>query len=295
MNLQDENEFMYFMCSHISYPLKNLKMHYVSQKLYKDMFDLIIYYYLDNEQITIDYDIHKYETTRKKAIYLEIFKLKEKNPNIYEKIIDKLKNLFRYFDLHDKYFDYYIQLYYGKFLFFTKKHIDYDKSCLKQIFFDTHIDEKKEVIYFLRCNIFLFLDYCFNTGKYDYISILIYDLYNIGFDIDLKMEEIEIKIIFNQMNTIFDGTKYNMIPYQCENSEIKRFIHDIFWLNSQLFLDKTFYDEKIKIYKIAKLKEIKQSKVFKLCKSTKQKKKVLNKFKDTPICPCCLHKYLKFD
>ena len=295
MNIKDENEFMYFMCSHISYPLKILKMTYVSQKLYKDMFDLIIYYYLDNEQITIDYDVHKYETTRKKAIYLEVFKLKDENPNIYEKIMDKLKNLFEYFDLHDKYFDYYIQLYYGKFLSYTKKYIDYDKSCLKQLFFDTHIDEKKEIIYFLRNNILLFFEYCFKTSKFDYISILIYDLYNIGFDIDLKMEQIEMNIIFNQMNTIFDGFKYNMIPYQCDNSEIKRFVHDIFRLNSQLFMDKTFYDEKIKIYQTAKLKEVKQSKDYKLCKSNKQRKKLLDKLKDTHICPCCVHKYIKFD
>jgi hypothetical protein len=295
MNLQNENEFMYFICSHISYPLKNLKMTYVSQKLYKDMFDLIIYYYLDNEQITIDYDVHKYETTRKKAIYLEVFKLKDKNPNIYQKIMDKLKNLFEYFDLHDKYFDYYIQLYYRKFSSYTRKYIDYDNSCLKQTFFDTHIDEKKEVIYFLRNNILLFLDYCFNTDKYDYISILIYDLYNIGFDIDLKMQPIEINKIYNQMNTIFYDLHFHMIFYQYENEQIKGFIHDLFWLNSQLFMDKTFYDEKIKIYQIAKLKELKQSKNYKLCKSNKQRKKLLDKLKDTHICPCCVHKYIKFD
>ena len=295
MELQSENEFMYHICTHISCPLKDLKMHYVSQKLYRDMFDEIIYRYLILEEVMINYHVHKYETTRKKAIHVELYKLKNKNKKIYKKIMNKLTGLFEYFDTHDKYFDYYIQLYFEKFLSYTKKYIDYDNSCLNELFLDIHIDEKTKIIYFLRNNIMLFIDYCFTIEKYDYISILIYDLYNIGFDIDLNTEQVRINQIFDQMKTIFDGTDLNTISYNCELNEIIEFIHNLFWLNSQLFMDKSFYDDKIKIYQIYKLKEIRESNEYKSCKSNKLKKRIIDKIKTTPICPCCLHKYLKIE
>jgi len=295
MELKNENEFMYFICTHISYPLKDLKMHYVSQKLYRNMFDVIIYHYFILENVIIDYHVHKYETTRKKAIHVELYRLKDKKPKIYHKIMNKLTDLFKYFDLHDKYFDYYIQLYYGDFLTYMQKYIDYDNSCLNELFLDTHKYEKIKIIYFLKNNIMLFIDYCFKTERYDYVSILIYDLYNIGFDIDLKTEKVEINIIFNQMNTIFNGTEFNTIPYNCESNEIIEFIHGIFWLNSKLFIDKYFYDDKIKEYHISKSKEIRQSNEYKSCKSNKLKKRIIDKIKNTPIYPCCLHKYLKIE
>ena len=103
MELQSENEFMYHICTHISCPLKDLKMHYVSQKLYRDMFDEIIYRYLILEEVMINYHVHKYETTRKKAIHVELYKLKDKNQKIYKKIMNKLTGLFEYLSCVSKY------------------------------------------------------------------------------------------------------------------------------------------------------------------------------------------------
>lgn len=291
MELLSEDEVVYFLCANIVFPMKKLKMHLVSQNIYKKMFDQIIYEYLILENVCIDYPLDKYVTTRKKAIHVELFKLKNSNYDSFEKIVHRLENLFEYFDSHEKYFDYYIQLNFCDFLNYIKMYINYDNHSVKDVFFNLPYDEKINIIYFLKRNIRLFLDYCIKTEQYNYISVLIHDLYNIGFDICLQSKKFELNEIFTQMNTIFEGIKLNDIFYENENKNIESFIHDLFWINSQLFMNKSFYTEKITKYRKLKSLEIKKSSLYKKS-NARQKKNLLKRLEEDIICPCCLHKYI---